>query len=172
MPLYIPLRATVRLRLDIAMQIRRAHMCRRLLAHSCTPWRHTSSKATPPLCPWRTFNKIYSPSVLGLCLPRSPCATTTRNCASPLRYRYANPPRPNVSSPARPQPHAVASHFKQSNNPPYVPGGLSTKSILPPFWVRVCHARRVPPPRATVRLRLDITKQSCRHTKLYGPVSH
>ena len=45
------------------------------------------AKQHPPLCPWRTFNKIYSTSVLGSCLPRSPCATTTRNCASPLRYR-------------------------------------------------------------------------------------
>ena len=36
----------------------------------------------------------------------------------------------------------------------------------------VCCARRVPPLRATVRLRFDITKQSRRHIKLYGPVSH
>ena len=143
-------------------------------------------------------------------MPRSPCATTTRNCAPPPRYRYADPPRPNVSSPARSQPHAVASHFKQSNtppmsledfqqylfhlrsgfvfaalavchhyaqlcvsasillsnlaaissctvqfhtdpmvvrgddklctnqHPPYVPGGLSKNSILPPFWVGAC----------------------------------
>ena len=39
---------------------------------------------------------------------------------------------------------------------PYVPGGLSTKLILPPFWVCVCRARRVLPLRATMLLRFDI----------------
>ena len=54
------------------------------LAHGCTPWCHTTSKATPSQCPWRTINKdtgtlvcILSP-FLGLCLPRSPCVTAAR----------------------------------------------------------------------------------------------
>ena len=62
------------------------------VVHSRTPWCHTSSKATPSLCPWRTFNKTYSTSVLGLCLLRSPCATATSNYAPPLRYPHASPP--------------------------------------------------------------------------------
>ena len=90
-----PLRATVRLRLDIAMQIRRAQVHRRPLARSCTPWRHTSSKTTPSLCPWRTSKNLYSTSVSGIVFAAlAVCHHFAQLC---VRYRYAGPPRPSTS---------------------------------------------------------------------------
>ena len=56
-------------------------------------------------------------------------------------------------------------------NLPYVLGGLTKNSTLPLFWGCACRACRVPPLRATVRLRLDITKQSRRYTTFHSPVS-
>ena len=65
-------------------QIRHAETYRRPLARSRTLWCHTTSKAIPSLCPWRTINKytgtlvcILSP-FLGLCSPRFPCVTAAR----------------------------------------------------------------------------------------------
>jgi len=55
---------------------------------------------------------------------------------------------------------------------PYVPGGLSTKLILPPFWVCVCHARRVLPLRATILLRFDTPMHLRRYIAFCRPVSH
>ena len=46
------------------------------------------------------MNTVYNisvTSVLGLCSPRSPCATTARNCTYPPRYYYADPPLYRIS---------------------------------------------------------------------------
>ena len=72
-----------------------ARLHRRPLAHNCTPWRHTSSKTTPSLCPWRTSKNLYSTSVSGIVFAAlAVCHHFAQLC---VRYRYAGPPRPSTS---------------------------------------------------------------------------
>ena len=63
-------------------------------------------------------------------------------------YIAARSPTP---PPARPQLHAVASHFKQNNTFPMSLEDLKKFIFYFRFWDRVRRARRVPPLRATVR---------------------
>ena len=86
-----PLRATVRLRLDIAMQIRRAHVHRRPLAYTAarspTAARRgvtLQAKQHLPYVPGGPQKIYILLPFLGSCSPRSPCATTSRNCASDI----------------------------------------------------------------------------------------
>jgi hypothetical protein len=136
-----PLRATVRLRFDIAKQIRRAQMYRRLLAHSRTPWRHTSSKATPPPMSLEDFqqNLFYLRSGF-VFAALAVCHHYAQLCVSASILLSNLAAISSCTVQFHTDPMVVRGDDKLCTNqhPPYVPGGLSKNSILPPFWVGAC----------------------------------
>jgi len=117
-----------------------------------TLWCHTTSKATPSLCPWRTIKKytdtlvcILSP-FLGLCSPRSPCATTARNRSGTLKLIVARSP-----AAAR-----CGATLQAKQYLPYVPGEPSTNIRVHlcvfylRFWACVRRVSRVSPLHASI----------------------
>ena len=133
-------------------QIRHAETYRRPLARSRTLWCHTTSKAIPSLCPWRTINK-YTGTLVCTLSPFWVCVRRAHRV--PLLHATVRT-RLDITVRIRRYTARCGATLQAKQHPPYVPGERSTNIRVHlcvfylRFWACVRRVSRVSPLHASI----------------------